>query len=164
MKGRVYVLDSDVFIRASRQYYAFDLAPGFWLFLVRHAEAGTVRSIDWVKRELERGKDELAQWVKDNLANAFVSTDEDDVVQVYASIMNWVQAQERFTQAAKEAFAGGADGWLVAYAKARGCIVVTNEVPSPEAKSRVKLPDVCAAFGVPWAETFAMLRGLGMHL
>ena len=41
----MYVLDTNVFIDAANAYYAFDLAPGYWDFLVRlfvsqHAVAG----------------------------------------------------------------------------------------------------------------------------
>ena len=31
----MYVLDTNVFIDAANAYYAFDLAPGYWDFLVR---------------------------------------------------------------------------------------------------------------------------------
>ena len=31
----MYVLDTNVFIDAANAYYAFDLAPGYWDFLVQ---------------------------------------------------------------------------------------------------------------------------------
>jgi hypothetical protein len=34
MNQSVYVLDADVFIEASRRYYAFDIAPKFWDSLI----------------------------------------------------------------------------------------------------------------------------------
>ena len=158
-----YVLDANVFIEAARRYYAFDLAPRFWESLAHHAASGRVRSIDRVKQELERGKDELAQWVDDNFSNALASTDEPDVIQSFSDIMTWVQAQNQFSAAAKADFANGADGWLVAYARAKGCVVVTQEVPAPDARRKVPIPNVCQAFDVPFVNTFEMLRALGVQ-
>lgn len=62
MEGPEFVLDANVFIEAARRYYAFDLAPGFWESLIHYAKNGRIRSIDRVKQELERGKDQLAEW------------------------------------------------------------------------------------------------------
>lgn len=56
------VLDANVFIQAARRYYAFDIAPRFWEALVEYAERGRLTSIDRVKFELDRGKDELTRW------------------------------------------------------------------------------------------------------
>lgn len=63
---------------------------------------------------------------------------------------------------AKAKFATGADGWLVAYARAHDAIVVTNEQSAPESRREVKLPDVCSQFGVKHENTFAMLRTLNV--
>src|SRR5438067_590588 len=112
-----YVLDANVFIEAANRYYAFDLAPGFWDSLVRHAASRQIQSIDPVRQELERGKDELARWIKSDFSHAFASTDETDVFQSYGAIITWAQTQAQFSQAAKSDFASGADGWLVAFAR-----------------------------------------------
>ncbi len=81
----VYVLDANVFIEAARRYYAFDVAPAFWNGLIHHASEGRIRSIDKIKNELERGNDELADWIKSgNLSDAFASTDQEDVINIFA--------------------------------------------------------------------------------
>jgi hypothetical protein len=59
MSDVVYVLDASVFIEASRRYYAFAFAPGFWKGLVQRAEDGRVVSIDRVRDEVKQGRDEL---------------------------------------------------------------------------------------------------------
>lgn len=160
--GPTYVLDTNVFIEAARRYYAFDVAPRFWDSLVHHAGSGQIRSIDRVLEELDRGKDELAAWVNNDLSDVFVSTDEAAVTEAFGEIMAWVQAQSQFSDAAKADFASGADGWLVAYARAKGCVVVTQEVLNPVVKRKVPIPNVCQAFGVPYVDTFEMLRRLGV--
>ena len=163
MDGTTYVLDANVFIEAARRYYAFDLAPIFWESLVHHAANGRIQSIDRVKEELERGNDELATWVREHFSDAFASTDEGGIIGSYREVMGWVQAQDQFSDAAKADFANGADGWLVAYARSKGCIVVTHELPATDARRKVPIPNVCEAFGVSYVDTFAMLRELGVR-
>jgi len=77
--------------------------------------------------------------------------------------MRWVQAQDQFLDAAKTNFATVADGWLVAYAKAREYIVVTHELPAADARKKVPIPNVCEALGVSYVDTFTMLRELGVR-
>jgi hypothetical protein len=162
--SRTYVLDANVFIEAARRYYAFDIAPPFWQMLIDHANNGLVLSIDHVKVELERGKDELAEWASGSFHEHFASTEEEDVIAAYRKIMVWSQGQAQFTPGAKAEFARVADGWLVAYALAKVCIVVTHEQFNLEAKARIKIPNVCQAFGVQYVDTFQMMRELGVRL
>ena len=158
-----YVLDSNVFMEAARRYYAFDLAPKFWESLVHHAANARLESIERIKQEIERGNDELAIWATSQFSDAFASTDEEDVTESYSEVMSWVQAQDQFSDAAKADFAAGADGWLVAYAKAKERIVVTHEVLNPDIIRKVPIPNVCEAFGVSYVNTFEMLRELGVR-
>jgi hypothetical protein len=76
--------------------------------------------------------------------------------------MTWVMLQNQFTPAAKAEFADAdnADAWVIAFAKAMGYTVVTHEKANPNVKSRVPIPNVCDALGVPYVDTFAMLRAL----
>ncbi len=164
MSGAVsYVLDANVFMEAARRYYAFDLAPGFWQSLIDHAGNGDLVSIDRVSDEIKKGKDELADWAKNSFDNAFASTDNEDITRSYAEIMNWVNNQAQFLDADKAVFAQGADGWLIAYARVRGHTVVTHEQLATGESTKVKIPNVCKAFRVPYVDTFAMLRSLGVR-
>ncbi len=164
MEQSVYVLDANVFIEAARRYYAFDLAPKFWESLLHHASNGLIESIDRVKKEeLDKGNDELKDWADSQFNHAFRSTDEEDITESYGKVMAWVQGQSQYTDAAKSEFANEPDGWLVAYAMAKGRTVVTHEVLAPDAKNRVKIPNVCEAFGIHYVDTFAMLRELGVR-
>ena len=158
-----YVLDANVFIEAARRYYAFDLAPGFWQSLQDHAGNGDVLSIDRVRNELKKGKDDLADWAKNHFHSAFASTDDQDVTLSYAEIMNWINNQAQFSDAAKAGFAQGADGWLIAYAKVFGHTVVTHEELAPGDTKKVKIPNICQVFAVRYVDTFAMLRSLGVR-
>jgi len=66
-------------------------------------------------------------------------------------------------QKAKDEFAGGADGWLVAYAISTGYTAVTQEVLAPYVKKKVPIPNVCQHFNVTCIDTFEMMRKLGMR-
>lgn len=57
--SRKYALDSSIFVEAKRRYYAFDLCPGFWDSLLWHQARGRLSSIDRIKKELDRGGDDL---------------------------------------------------------------------------------------------------------
>jgi len=164
--GPVYVLDADVFMTAARSYYAFDLVPAFWDVLVREATKGRLLSIDRVKAEIDRGNDGLKQWANHDFHMWFVSTNERSVVGRYRAIMQWAAAQHHFTDAAKNEFAdaGNADAWLVAYARATNGTLVTHETLDKTTRRKIKIPNVCEAFGVEYVNTFEMLRALEVRL
>ena len=160
MSSSTYILDANVFIEAANRYYAFDLAPKFWETLNTNE---SIFSIDRVNEELKHGKDELADWATSHFSHSFVSTDEADVTAMYAKIMTWVSGQSQFSDAAIADFARGADGWLVACAKVKNYVVVTHEVPAPDVKRKVPIPNVCQEFDVSFVDTFIMLRELGVQ-
>lgn len=158
-----FYLDSDVFIAAKNAYYAFSICPGFWKSLIHHHGKDRVFSIDQVKREILAGREseDLVQWVKNDLpAEFFLGTDEEKVVDAYAEVMLWVQRNPQYSEPAKAKFATEADGWLVAYANVHKGIVVTNEQPQPNSRSRILLPDVCNHFKAEYRNTFFMLKEL----
>lgn len=161
-----YLLDANVFIQAHKSYYAFDIAPRFWNSLIGSAEDGLVCSIDRVKDEIEKQKDQLTAWTKGDFSAYFEGTKEPDVLQRYAQIMQWGLAQQQYTQAALAEFAEetNADAWLAAYASVTGMTVITLEKTDKVIRRKVPLPNVCDAFGVRHLDTFQMLRALGISL
>lgn len=158
-----FILDSDVFIAAKNTYYAFSICPGFWNSLIHHHEKDRVFSIEPIRRELLSGQEEedLVQWVKNDLPDGFfLPTDAPEVVKAFGEVMLWVQRNKQYSDPAKAKFATEADGWLVAYARAKKAIVVTNEQPQPDSKRRILLPDVCKQFNVEYHNTFTLLKEL----
>jgi hypothetical protein len=156
-----FLLDANVFIEAHRRYYAIDICPGYWDALIAHHGSSRLSSIDRVRDELLAQTDALARWVQQLPGSFFRATGDLSVTRWFGRLIGWVQAQPRFFLLAKQAFAAGADGWLIAYAKAHGFVIATNEAPNPNIKRRVPIPDVCTAFGVDYTGTFGMLRALG---
>jgi hypothetical protein len=163
--GKRYVLDANVFITAHQSYYAFDFCPGFWQALIRGHGAKRVYSIDRVRDELVSGGDRLTDWVQNEAPETlFKLTADKKVIDAYGDMINWVQAEAQFTADAKAEFAAVADGWVVAYAKANGLVVVTHEEYAPEAKRKVPIPNLCLEFTVDYCNTYAMLRDLNVQL
>lgn len=153
-----YALDANVMIQAKDAYYRFSFAPAFWDFLVAAGVEGNLLSIDRILGELATGGDDLATYASARLGSGFFRNSNDArVAAEFARMTAWVTGETQFYEAAKTEFAGGVDGWLIAYAKVQGCTVVTQEVHAPDAKRKVPIPNVCRQFGVSWCNTFEML-------
>jgi len=163
MSAVQYLLDANVFIEAKKRYYGFSICPGFWEALVWHHGDGSVWSIDRVKDEIAGFSDDLSDWVRDEVPNAaFCSTNTPEVMQYYGDVIRWAMADPQYNQGAKAEFAKAkvADAWLVAYAAANGMTLVTHETFDEHIKRRVKIPNACRQFGVPYIDTFDMLAAL----
>lgn len=159
----MYVLDTNVFIDAANAYYAFDLAPGYWDFLVQLFDSYHAVSIKSVYDEIDSASDDdpLKVWAKLNRQH-FVDLDP-HVLDRYQLVMNWAQAQN-YTASAISEFQRVADSWIVAYVLANNWVVVTHEKSAPKSKNRIKVPDACAGVGVTCASPFEMLRSESMCL
>lgn len=164
MSRPLYILDTNTLVEAANRYYAFDLAPGFWNGLKPHIKSGALVTVDRVCVEIEKGKDELCDWTIANLKPTQALTDHTDVVAEFGKMMKWVNDQKQFFQGAKSEFASVADGWLMAYAKAKNGIVVTHEVFNRDVKKKVPIPNVCQSFGITYINTFELLRQLKISL
>ncbi|MGB9920311.1 MAG: DUF4411 family protein [Moorellales bacterium] len=163
----IYVLDTSVFTTAARFYYAFDILPEFWGHLMEEASKGRIISIDRVYDELVRYKDRLAQWAKREFRTYFASTRDDPTVLVaYRDVVAWVSHQDQYKEAAKTEFAraDNADAWVIAYARAKACSLVTQEKFNPDKRNKVPIPNVCRALGITCLDTFELLRQLGIKM
>lgn len=157
-----FLLDANVFIEAWKGYYAPDIVPGFWISLIKHAEDGSLFSIDRVLAELERGRDALCDLAKEQFGPFWRSTTDVEVVAAYKETINLVYANSDYLETAKHDFAeaDNADAWIVAYAKAKGCTVITDERFNENIKRRIPIPNVCRKVDVKCLNTFGMLRRL----
>lgn len=165
----MYIFDSNAFILASRQHYAFDIAPGFWTWVKDQKLTGQAASSKWVKGEIDAGtrplkEDPLKAWARGVRADFWVN-DSMDTVQAMAELTAWVQHPDRiYTPQAVAAFLGSVDYRIIAQAKAEEAILVTSEVSEPNAKRAVKIPDAAQAIGVACVDPYSAYRALGMKL
>lgn len=150
-----YLLDANVFIQAKNLHYGFDFCPAFWDWLIEKNSRSEVFSIGHVRDELLAGADPLADWARDR-GNAFFLETDAKTLPVLAAVSQSVMGQG-YEPAAINTFLQVADYYLVAYALAHGHVVVTHEVPSDSVR-RIKIPNVCIALGVRYANPYEMLR------
>ncbi|MFO8066892.1 MAG: DUF4411 family protein [Bacteroidales bacterium] len=157
-----YVLDSNVFIQASRTFYAFDIAEPFWTGLVNYAAEGVLCSIDKVRDELKRGNDQLSAWASDEFNAYFASTKDADVINQYGTIVQWAQAQTQYNPPAKKEFMQSdyADTWVIAFAKVNDLTIVTHEIYVADIKKKIPIPNVCEDFDIKYCDLFQLLREL----
>ncbi|MBF2051933.1 MAG: DUF4411 family protein [Candidatus Sericytochromatia bacterium] len=140
------------------------MCPGFWSGLLNQHQAQRVFGLDRNKLEMLKGNDGLVKWIKEEVPlTFFLNSQSQQVITAYQQVMVWSQAHPQYTDAAKSEFAAVADSWMVAYAMAHNCKVVTNEQPSPESKKRILIPDACNQFGVQYTSPFEMLRTLSIQ-
>lgn len=160
-----YLLDTNFFIQAHRSYYPLDVVESFWERIRGLADDGRIISIDKVKKEIydkSSHEDELKLWCDENLEeNFFKSTDV--ALPHYIKIVQWVNSmRHQYNDNAIEEFlqADLADPWLVAYAIKEDLVIVTYEKSAPDAKKKVKIPEVCNHFGIKFVDTIQMMRDL----
>ncbi len=155
-----YLLDSNVFIQAQNFHYGFDFCPAFWEWLTAQNRNEKVASIKKVADELGKGKDKLATWTEEQRRRGFFLPADDVVTTRIKSVAAKVENQE-YDQKEKANFLDGADSWLVAHAAAHEWTVVTHEMPvGPESK-KIKIPNVCTDFGVPYTTPYERLKNEG---
>lgn len=150
-----YLLDSNVFIQAKNLHYGFDFCPAFWDWIVDRNAADVVGSIEQVEDELLGYGDELSDWAKEQ-GSGFFSRADATVLPALGHVSSWATMQN-YESAAVSTFLQVADYWLVAHALARGCAVVTHEVPSESVK-KVKIPNACIGLGIDVLSPYEMLR------
>jgi hypothetical protein len=151
-----YLLDSNTFIEAKNGYYDFDVCPGFWDWVLARHAAGDVFSIDKIGKELTDGTDDLAAWVVNSASGLFLAPDAATIEQM-KHVAEWVMKQP-YDEKSRARFFAKADPFLIAHAAAHGHTVITHETKVGSDSKKVKVPNVCEAFGVSWMHSFALLR------
>lgn len=155
----VFLLDTNVFVSATNDYYRPTVCPGFWEWLEQGNERGVVYSVAAVLDELTVRDDPLARWAKRLGKRLFLDADP-SVERAHSQVRAWAESRQYFDTAVG-AFLEGADSFLVAHAVVHGHAVVTMEKPAGTAKKRVPIPNACGAFDVEWYRPFDMLERAG---
>ena len=154
------VLDTNAFIESKNRFYAFDICPGFWDFVIEDFDKGNAMSITHVRDEILTGGDDLSVWVRDKLDKVHFFDCGNDLKVIAAQqrvashVMNTYSKPNVVSDFLKP---GVADSWIVAYTLAHGGIVVTQETHKRRGK-KVSLTDVCDHFGVHHVDIFEFLR------
>ena len=157
-----YLFDSDVLITAKNIHYKPGFCPEFWDWIVAGHKSALFFSIDKVKDELLNGskKDVLYGWAQSPDLSGFFLESAHSITK-WTQLSQWANdPQRKYIEDAKQKFLNpdSADAWLVAVAANSGkYTIVTNEVPAPESKRDIKLPDAAASLNVKCASLHELL-------
>jgi len=161
----VYIVDSNFFIQAHRANYPLDIAISFWEKVKHLANNGLIVSIDRVKNEIFQNDDELKSWCKKNLPKNFFK-DTSNTLPEYSQVVNWALSKNgHYLRKAMEEFldAEEADAWIVAFALKNQYTITTHEKSQPDRKNKIKIPEPCNTFGIPYVNTIEMFRQLNVQ-
>lgn len=154
-----YCLDSNTLIEAKNIHYGMDFCPAFWDIIEKETKTGRLFSISMVADELIKGNDELTEWAKVRKGGVFfIDTDDEDTQKAFVKIADYIWKNYSEEEASK--FLDVADPWLIAKCMTSGATLVTKEVLAPHAK-KVKIPNICKEFGIPYMQTHEVIRSLG---
>lgn len=153
-----YLIDTNIFIESAYRFYTFDICPGFWEFLSSIADSGYVKSINKVYDEIKEAKQELMDF-KDKLQSQdFFLPIENIKDKTHTKIAITTQ-QMQYKQEAIGHFSSSADYFLIALAYQESYVIVTHEAKSGNnAKTQIKIPNVCEKLGIECIDVAEFLR------
>ena len=162
-----FIVDTNFFIQSHRITYPLDVAINFWNKVKSLSEGDKIISIDKVKDEIFKNDDELKRWIEHNIkSDFFKSTETKEVLDEYQKVVSWANSKSaHYVKKAIDEFLEyeNADAWLIAYALSidKNCQIVTQERSEPNRKSKIKIPEVCNDFNLPYKNIIEMFRELG---
>jgi len=155
----MYLLDSNTFIEAKNKHYNMMFCPAYWDWIDSRHAAGVVNSISMVYDELIDYGDELSEWARAR-KSLFLAVEDEQTQMAYIEVVQYVNDLPNAREIEKAKFLSKADPWLIAKAITRGSVLVTHESLAPDNTTKVKIPNVCANFGVEYLNTYSLLTAL----
>lgn len=148
-----YCIDTSSILTGWRHSYPPEVFPGLWDKLNELIQNGELISTEEVLHELEKKDDEVYKWALDRKI-MFIEIDDD----IQVAVREILQNHKRLLDTRKNR--SGADPFVIALAKIRGCTVVTNEqlTNSPD---RPHIPDVCKSFNIPTVSLLDLIKEKG---
>lgn len=148
-----FSFDTSSILHAWRRAYPPEVFPALWQRIDGLIEQGQMIASEEVLVELERVDDEVHGWALQRPA-MFVPTD--DAAQL--AVQEILRSHRGLVDPARPRL--GADPFVIALARIRGCTVVTQETPTGN-PVRPKIPDVCGALGIRCVNVLRFLREQG---
>lgn len=163
-----FVIDANSFIEPFQKYYSQIIVPSYWKILSANWDPNRLFVLDVVNAEITNRDDWLSNWLSENIENT--STKTQSTVENYGKIMRYIHNCGYYTDAGIKTWAESstADPWLIAYAMANDCTVVTFEIPAGSGlniknkSNKIKIPDVANHFGVRYVSLFYMMEALNI--
>lgn len=149
----LYSIDTSALIAAWEERYPPDIFPAMWEPMAELFDSATAGCVDEVQIELSKksGKDDdLFKWAKSR-NGMFHPLDAGIQIAAKSILANPKHCKLVNTIKGR----GRADPFVIAFAKARGLTVVTEEKSAPK---KIKIPDVCRDLSVPCIDLVGLFR------
>lgn len=167
-----FLIDANTLMAAARLYYAYDLVPSFWEIFGEKIKDGNIILLDMVKNEIDKGQDELKEWIDERQDDFQICNHVDpEIILKYAEVMQYIQKCGFYNEKGLNSWAKDdvADPWLIAAAAAKDYSLITFEqsaglLNSKSKSGKVKIPDVTNYFGVKVHTLYYMMRHLGIKI
>lgn len=151
-------------ITANRQYYPLERVAGYWRWLVEQGVAGRVKIVEEVFDEFMGGRDNLAEWLRQDMVKQSLLFSEPIHVSLVRRVLSDGYAPDLNDLELEQI---GQDPFLIAHALSdrTSRIVVTLEVSKPgRTRANRHVPDVCRTLGVRCVDPFAMASDLDFRI
>lgn len=86
-----FLIDSNTFMTPYRQYYAFDLVPTYWNKITKCADSGRLILLDMVKNEIDKGADDLSDWLSSQTGFLICNHISPEIIGKYQEVLQYVQ-------------------------------------------------------------------------
>lgn len=164
-----FLLDANSFITPYQNYYPFDLAPGFWKQFKPILLDDSVYIMDIVKNEVEKGEDELTEWMSSIVGLEVLDRRDPSIISKYSAVLKFLQDSPLYNDRALRSWsdAGVADPWLIAAACANEYTLVTFEqgagrISPTNPSGKPKIPDIAREFGVKCVNIFYFMQKMNI--
>lgn len=159
-----YVLDTSVFIEGAR-HYPPKIFPTIWDFFADHIINGDFIVIDWVYDEINRGTDQLIDFIEQFKTKGLIeTTNVSFVMNKYREILMKLYSLNKYNENAFRNYCENADGHVVAFASLYGYKVVTEEKRNDSQTGNIKMPNACIIGNVMSLSTTQLFIELGLKI
>ncbi|MFH0411284.1 DUF4411 family protein [Corynebacterium sp. L4756] len=144
-----------------------DIFPTLWSQLETKLFREGVYFHEAVHDEQKAWKHPQSEWYLKHIGTEGILKSDADILAAYADVSEWALEREKkqlSKSSAVDEFLNSADSWLVAAGVSKKATIVTQEVRAPDARKRIKIPDVADAFGVPCIGLVEFLRALEIRV
>lgn len=90
-----YLLDTNIFITAKNEL-PMDVYPSFWQALSQLATNGSFKSIKKVEDEIRKGKDELVDWIDNNLPKDSFIIENNETLVSLSTVSQWTMDNDEY--------------------------------------------------------------------
>lgn len=164
-----FLIDANSFMTPYQNFYPFDITPGFWEQLKKALLDESVSILDVVKAEINKGGDELTNWVAAISDLKTLDRRDQNILAKYGAVLSYLQNSPLYNDKALRAWSDGnvADPWLIATAAAKGYTIITFEqsagkISEKNPSGRPKIPDIAREFNVKCEDLYYFMRKMNI--